>query len=638
MNRRPRVLWMWALGGMLACAPSALLAQPGEIERDLWAVPVVAPNRLPSEAHRGGALSLPFFDDFSTPSLPGAGVEFEPFRRWDDASARITTTFSLDAPTIGVATLDGLRSDGYPYSFDASTGWADTLTSRTINLNGYTAESNIHLVFHLQAGGRGNAPEPGEDRIVLEFRGVDGVTGEEFWTEVWATDTAPTTSFERHFVPVDQQIHLFGGFQFRFRNDGALGGNADLWHLDYVLLDDAIDPETFSVFSEIAFTEPVNTLLREFTRMPWTHYLTSPELFMRDSVTTYHRNFSATQTDNVTGGFTVRYDADAAGTTYPNGFSQTNIPPATTFTTGYFVGDGPAGPVFAFDPTVNDTCARFDVGFYASSIGLLHTEKVGVPDNDSIVFTQEFLNDYAYDDGSAEKAWSLTAAGGRAAYRFALATPDTLLGLAIHFTPYYTNADAANFLLRAWSDAGGLPGEELGENYLFHTPQYFTDGYDLFQFYTYDDPIPVEGTIHVGWVQESASMLNVGLDKNTNANLGRLHYSLGLGGAWLPSTIEGSLMVRPVLRAGKQDTWTAVDQLPGEDQGLRAFPNPTAGGGCTVEGVAPGAWVLVDGMGRQVRTGTVNGGGRVEVGSGLAPGVYSFRDAAGRGVRIVVGQ
>jgi hypothetical protein len=97
-------------------------------------------------------------------------------------------------------------------------------------------------------------------------------------------------------------------------------------------------------------------------------------------------------------------------------------------------------------------------------------------------------------------------------------------------------------------------------------------------------------------------------------------------------------MVRPVLRAGKQDTWTAVDQLPGEDQGLRAFPNPTAGGGCTVDGVAPGAWVLVDGMGRQVRTGTVNGGGRVEVGGGLAPGVYSFRDAAGRGVRIVVGQ
>jgi hypothetical protein len=294
--------------------------------------------------------------------------------------------------------------------------------------------------------------------------------------------------------------------------------------------------------------------------------------------------------------------------------------------------------VFAFDPAVNDTCARFDVGFYASSIGLLHTEKVGVPDNDSIVFTQEFLNDYAYDDGSAEKAWSLTAVGGRAAYRFALAAPDTLLGLAIHFTPYYTNADAANFLLRAWSDAGGQPGEELGENYLFHTPQYFTDGYDLFQFYTYDDPIPVEGTIHVGWVQESATMLNVGLDKNTNANLGRLHYSLGLGGAWLPSTIEGSLMVRPVLRAGKQDTWTAVDQLPGEDQGLRAFPNPTAGGGCTVDGVAPGAWVLVDGMGRQVRTGTVNGGGRVEVGGGLAPGVYSFRDAAGRGVRIVVGQ
>ena len=153
MNSRLAAVQGWVVGGMLACAPCAVLAQPGEIEHDLWAVPVSAPERLPSDIDRGGALPLPFFDDFSTPSLPGAGLEFEPFRRWDDASARITTTFSLDAPTIGVATLDGLRSDGYPYSFDASTGWADTLTSRTINLNGYTAESNIHLVFHLQAGG-----------------------------------------------------------------------------------------------------------------------------------------------------------------------------------------------------------------------------------------------------------------------------------------------------------------------------------------------------------------------------------------------------------------------------------------------------------------------------------------------------
>lgn len=637
-HRMGRGLFLLAAGWM--CSAFDAWAQPstglGEVESDLWAVPVaVATQRTDRPAaDRGGALSLPFFDDFSTPSLPGAGAEFEEYRRWEDASARITTTFSLDAPTIGVVTLDGLRADGYPYSFGASSGWADTLTSRVINLNGYTAESNIHLVFHLQAGGRGNAPEPGEDRIVLEYRGVDGVTGEEFWTEVWSTDTAPTTTFERHIVPVDQQIHLFGGFQFRFRNDGALGGNADLWHLDYVLLDDAIDPETWSVFSEIAFTEPVNTLLREYTRMPWTHFVTAPELFMRDSATTYHRNFSATQSDNVTGGFTIRYEEEAAGTVFPNGFSLTNIPPASTFTTGYFIGDGPAGPVFAFDPTVNDTCARFDVGFYASSIGLLHTEKVGVADNDSVVFTQEFLNDYAYDDGSAEKAWSLTAAGGRAAYRFALATPDTLLGLAIHFTPYYTNADAANFLLRAWADDGGLPGEELGENFLFHTPQYFTDGYDLFHYYSFDDPIPVEGTVHVGWVQESTTMLNIGLDKNTDANPGRLHYALGLGGAWTPSTIAGSLMVRPVLRAGKQDTWTALES-PLAPPALRAYPNPTDGE-CLVEGAAPGLWLLLDGTGRTVQSGTALPGARVTVPAGLAPGLYYFRDATGRTVRLVI--
>ena len=99
--------------------------------------------------------------------------------------------------------------------------------------------------------------------------------------------------------------------------------------------------------------------------------------------------------------------------------------------------------------------------------------------------------------------------------RYALEVPDTLLGLAIHFTPYYNNAGDETFLLRAWTDSSGLPGVELGENYQFHTPEYFTDGYDVFAYYAYDDPIPVEGNIHVGLVQGSEAMLNFGLDKNT---------------------------------------------------------------------------------------------------------------------------
>ena len=91
------------------------------------------------------------------------------------------------------------------------------------------------------------------------------------------------------------------------------------------------------------------------------------------------------------------------------------------------------GENFVFDSEVADTTATFAVSVWQSSIGLLHTEKVGVPDNDSIVFHQVFENDFAYDDGTAEKAYALTAAGGKVAVRYALEVPDTLLGVGRSF-------------------------------------------------------------------------------------------------------------------------------------------------------------------------------------------------------------
>ena len=70
--------------------------QPQEIERDLLYMPLeqaalraVGPSSLAGMNHRGSALSLPFFDDFSTPSMPlsdGTLPGFEAFQRWETGS------------------------------------------------------------------------------------------------------------------------------------------------------------------------------------------------------------------------------------------------------------------------------------------------------------------------------------------------------------------------------------------------------------------------------------------------------------------------------------------------------------------------------------------------------------------------
>jgi hypothetical protein len=618
-------------GGTNACC--------SEQERDLVVVPMDAPNpaRRAEGASRGGALSLPFFDDFSTPSMPGVGFEgFEAYQRWEEGSARITTTYSLNAPTIGCATLDGLDRTGYPYNFvEVNTpDWADTLTSLPIALNGYFPQSNIHLMFYVQGGGRGNAPEPGQDELVLEFKSQDDVTGEVIWTEVWSTDSVSTDAFERVFVPVDEFQWLDNAFQFRFRNWGALAGNVDLWHLDYILLDDQIDPLTFEVQSEVAIVEPC----QHFFASVHTHAM-EPLHAQSCLLHAGQLGDGTTEFEPISGGQhrkRVFHCIQRRGSDLSKSFPKHQRPARGSVHYAHLPGQQSPRRGLRFRYGVSDTTAVFDVAVWQSSIGLLHTEKVGVPDNDSITFQQVFDIDFAYDDGTAEKAYALTAAGGKLAMRYALEVPDTLLGLAIHFTPYYNNADDETFLLRAWADSSGLPGEELGENYQFHTPEYFTDGFDIFAYYSYDDPIAVEGTIHVGLVQGSEAMLNFGLDKNTNANAGQLHYQLGVGGAWLNSDIQGTVMIRPVLRAGMADSWVTVNE--GQEPGaFQVFPNPVTQGELNIQVVSAANWTLYDATGRVAQQGAWTQPGLHTINLTAAPrGTYILADEMGRRARILV--
>lgn len=592
-RRALAVMMPWMVVGVL-CAQ--------EVERDLQFTPTVEEGtRGPVLRGGGGSMSLPFFDDFASPTF-AAEAGPEALLRWSDASARRTFTYALNAPTVGQATLDGLRSDGFPYAFNPeATGWADTLTSVPINLAGMTPNDGIHLVFFYQGGGRGNAPDD-NDSLVVEFLAPDG--GDLGWSQVWSAIGAEMDTFATAAIPVDQLIHLQDGFRFRFRNHGALAGNVDLWHLDYVLLDDNINPDNLGFF-EVAFIEPRYALTEPYSMMPWSHFLSDPATFMRDSLQTSHRNMSGFQADNVTCGLKVRNVETGAEQDFLNPFSNTFVAPFEEFNTPYYIQTGANGVVpsgFAFADPGNDTAATYEVSLYEDAIGILEQERVGVPDNDSIVFTQVFRNEYAYDDGTAEKAYGLTTGGGKLAMRFDLAIADTLHGLAIHFTPYYDQQTNLNFFLRAWDDDGGQPGDELGEHYQFHQPAYFTDGHDVFAYYAYDDPIPVEGTVYVGMVQEYEFALNLGLDKNTDYNFSRLYYQLGLGAEWTLSTVEGTVMIRPVLQAGVEQVFTALDGPDAAPAEVAVWPNPAVGAlniAIGSEGL-PVAVRMVDMVGRSV--------------------------------------
>jgi hypothetical protein len=199
---------------------------------------------------------------------------------------------------------------------------------------------------------------------------------------------------------------------------------------------------------------------------------------------------------------------------------------------------------------------------------------------------------------------------------------DTLLGLFIHWIPFQFDNSDKNFLLRVWGDNAGVPGSELIENFEFHNPNYYHDGYNIFSYYEYDQPVAVDGTFYVGWVQDNNSQLNVGNDKNTNSNPAKLFYNLGIGSSWTQSIITGSVMIRPVFKSGKTNVWNNIGENSTDI--FMLFPNPAENTfHVNLRSVGQHQMALLDAAGRIIQTTTFNGGGMQTVDiSSISEGIY----------------
>ncbi|MCC6601043.1 MAG: T9SS type A sorting domain-containing protein [Crocinitomicaceae bacterium] len=511
-----------------------------------------------NELRSGGeSLLLPFFDDFSRYSLPTNNPDIpDSWKRWSDTMVFVNNSFPVSPPTIGVATFDGLNSDGYPYNFNSqfSYGKADTLTSLPIDLSFYNANSALYLMFSYEAGGLGNNPNEA-DSLVLEFFSPFGA-GE--WFHKWSVPGTADIAFTQVFIPITEPEFLLDGFKFRFRNYATLSGAFDHWHLDYVWLNEGMDPNNF-LFDEVAMQYPNTTLLNgEYTSMPWTHFISAPSSFMTSGITAYENNLG--QTENIVTGYSISYQGSVQN--FPNQFFD-------TFGNAQQERQSPLSlNGFVYDDTVNDSCAVFDVCVYFNPTD-------ANLQNDTACFQQVFSNYYAYDDGSAERAYALEAAGGNIAVKVHTEIADTLLGLLIHWIPYGVNVVNESFLLRAWHENSGSPGSQIVEQFEYHSPHFYHDGPNIFSYYEYDDPIFLpEGNFFVGWTQPNITGLNVGNDKNTNTNPVKLFYSLGFNQPWQQSSVTGSVMIHPVFRAGKTIAWNNIE----EKHGLNAmiFPNPAS--------------------------------------------------------------
>lgn len=485
---------------------------------------------------------------------------------WLNERAYHNYRFAVNPWSLGVVSFDGLDEYGYPYNFSTSTnGIADILDAKPLDLSVNSPSDSIYFSFLYQREGFGDAPES-DDSLFLEFYSpVD-----QLWKRVWRTEGGPVSDFMVAHIPIVDPIYFEKGFKFRFSNFGSIAGALDHFHIDYVNIR-PLSGYQDTLFKDFALVYPISSLIKDYISVPWKHYRNNPNGKMNDEVNVTVRNGSELTENNQNGSVNIYYNdvLEGAFTLNASTLSGGNInySPRTTYTSLHDFSSG-----YAFNNMLtNDTLARFDYE------GIASAQFPNNPVNDTTFGSQVFENYYAYDDGTAEKAYGVTGEQGLLAYQFNAYEPDSLVAIQIHFVPSVVDVSNNLFLLSVWDDVNGEPGNLLYEDEFFYPRQpFYTYGVNKFKSYFFKDTIRVGvgETYYIGMRQIDEDRLNIGFDLNHD-NADKIFWSVDGGGQWNNSSFAGSVMMRPVVTS-KMDYQLGVkeQQILAPNLDFTIYPNP----------------------------------------------------------------
>jgi hypothetical protein len=489
-----------------------------------------------------------------------------PGRIWQDNFAFHNYTYAVDPWSLGVATLDGVDENGWPYDIgnDAAFGVGDYLTSKPLNLVG---ASDVWVTFVYQAQGFGNAPDE-FDSLLVEFWSV----AEERWlrTPSFAGLSSETgvNNWDTAHIKVPEPLYS-NGFKIRLKSYASLSGALDHWHIDYFSLK-ADEGPLVEDFSDLAIAYPLNTLLEDYTSVPWDHYknTTGNEKMLERSLIKVY-NSDATNTLFAPGDLTVKYNDVLQGGS-PFVIPSTGIP-EPNYILGMNDNYFDVAEDYYFDQALGGVKADFDVRVkIASAVA----GENNLNENDTTNFTQRFSNFYAYDDGSAETAYGVTGEDAQLAYRFEAYEPGELTGVLFHFVPTIDDLSSEIFLLTVWADNDGQPGEIIYQDDFFntHSPEYSgaLNGYKYLTF-TDDIYLPVDQVFYVGWENIDDLSLNIGADWNID-NKKNIFFNTD-GESWANSIYDISLMIRPVFSTDLDFTLSNPEEKL-QTPDIKMYPNP----------------------------------------------------------------
>lgn len=497
----------------------------------------------------------------------------DPTKIWLDDHAYHNYRYAIDPWSLGVMTFDGLDRTGYPYEMGSTlTGPADALTSKPINLSGANLSDSIYISFIVQQRGLGDPTEV-NDSLVLEF--YDSFANQ--WIYQWGMKGGVNSDvFEHAHVRIKSTNFLTDDFQFRFRNFGALSGNLDHFHLDYVHFR-AFSGFQDTLVEDFAMVYPTATLLKDYTSVPWDHYKNNPAGKMSTATDVVVRNSYLNGGANISsaagGNIRVSYNAAVEGNIPLNGQVLAGFPgtgpdysPRTTYHSTHDI------TPFSYDPSKTGTQQFFDIETSATVV-------VGSNDvsNDTAYTRQYFGNYYSYDDGTPEQAYFVTGPQAKIAVQYTPYEADSIIGMSVHFVPTVQDASLKLFQMAIWDDNAGAPGNVLYEDNAFmaRQPIYVGDRFSFVNYFTQDTmKIPVSGTFYIGWKQIDNAKYNVGMDMNIDNHVHNF-YALNNSNTWVNSELKGSLMIRPIFSTSL-DPELGVETKKISDPEVLIYPNPSS--------------------------------------------------------------
>jgi hypothetical protein len=518
---------------------------------------------LPSIAQ---SLRLPFFEDFSTSGQTPSAA------RWQAGSnVYINNTLTTDQPSANVATFDGLRADGRPYSFTnaAAQGETDVLTSLPIDI-GNVPDPTVYLSFYWQFRGLGDRPDPEDkDSLVVEFLGSNNA-----WVKVWPVTKADSAAyynnnsvaFRQRLIPVDRPRFFHPNFQFRFRAVGRQSGAFDQWHVDYIYLNkgrSAVD----TAVTDVAVRTPVTPLLRRYTAMPLRQFQARASAELADAVRTRAINlnrrgptiFEAIQTS-----FGI-LDDRGQPIQETTGLGTLNLPGQKDTT----LLARPLAQQLASLTSPTTLRSRFFIGTTGNQNASI--PGVDLRQNDTIVGTTVLGDYYAYDDGSAEISRWINQRFAQTAVRFVKTLPDAVKGISIYIPPALADQTGQGIAFSVYNDAGNnTPATRRLQQQEF--PIKYATLRNGFVDYIFERPINVRDTFYVAFTQLSDQYVPVGFDRNSPF---RNNIFINLSTRWEAAPAEfqdGAFMIRPIM-LGSTAIVTATEPVAAAP----LFPNPTAG-------------------------------------------------------------